>query len=108
MRKTGWENSSKQPDWTDVETMMRSITTFHSADVRLTLSPLGIGAGGGLVTDLICLFDVLPGSSIPPGVGVKSNWPCKEHATLVSHVFAMLYDLDAAVGRVYEQSELWK
>ena len=107
-RKRGWEEPTKGPDWMDVETMMRSIGTFHSARVSVTISPLGIGAGGGLVTDVTAMFDVLPGSSIPSMVGVKGKWPCAEHSTLVTHVFAHLYDLDSAIAKMYEQKELWE
>jgi hypothetical protein len=85
---------------------MRSISTFHSGNVVLTVSPRGIGAGGGLITDLVYSCEVVPASSIPPGVGCQSNWPCPEHATLAAHVFAQLYDLDYAVARAYEQKVL--
>lgn len=108
MRGQIWPKSTSAPDWTDCETMMRSVGTFHSAHVSVTISPRGIGAGGGLVTDVTATFDVLPGSSIPKLVGVKGHWPCPEHSTLATHVFALLYDLDIAVGRIYEQEELWK
>jgi len=107
-RKNGWEESTKGPDWTDVETMARSIGTYHSASVSVIISPRGIGAGGGLSTDVVCTFDVLPGSSLPPGVGCLSYWPCPEHATLAAHVFAQLFDLDHKIAEIYERSELWK
>jgi hypothetical protein len=107
-RKRGWEDSSKQPDWTDIETMMRAMGALHSADVVLTISPLGIGAGGGLFTAAICTFDVLPGSSLPNVTSSSGQWPCKDHTTLVAHMFSLLYDLDHEIGKVYRQESLWK
>lgn len=108
MRGKKWAESSNAPDWTDVETMMRSIGTFHSASVSVMVSPRGIGAGGGLITDVIATFDVLPGSSIPKLVGVKGYWPCSEHASLAIHIFALLYDLDHEIAKTYENTTLWE
>lgn len=107
-RKKGWEDSTNGPDWIDVEAMMRAIGSLHSAEVSVMFSPLGIGATGGLEVMTLCTFEVLPGSSLPKVVMCTSEWPCRDHATLVSHVFATLYDLDAEIGRTYRNEELWK
>lgn len=108
MRGKMWAKSTRQPDWIDCETMMRSIGTFHSASVAVTISPRGIGAGGGLVTDVTATFHVLPGSSIPKLIGVKGHWPCGEHQSLETHIFALLYDLDSQIAKTYEEATLWK
>lgn len=107
-RKTGWENSTNGPDWIDVEAMMRAIGSLHSAEISLMFSPRGIGATGGLETVAVCTFDVLPGSALPKVVMCTSEWPCKDHATIAAHVYWMLYDLDAEIGRTYQNEKLWK
>jgi len=107
-RKTGWQDSSSGPDWIDVEAMMRAMGTLHSAEVSVIFSPDGAGSTGGLETVAVCTFDVLPGSALPKLVMCSAEWPCKDHATLTSHVYWMLYDLDAEIGRTYKSEELWK
>jgi len=54
------------------------------------------------------LFDVLPGSSLPTNVQTHGTWPCKDHSTLVAHAFAVLYDLDHEISKVYKNESLWK
>lgn len=108
MRKTGWQESATSPDWLDVETMQRAIGTLHSGRVECLVSPLGIGGTGGLQTCVRIVFDRLPGSSLPVEVKVERGWPCNEHAALSAHVYALLYDLDYQISKVYEQRELWK
>ena len=107
-RKAGWEKSSTGPDWTDVEMLMRALEGLHSGHVALIVSPDGIGASGGVDVAASCLFDVLPGSSLPKDVVVHKKWPCNTHGTLASHAFAVLHDLDYAISRVYSNEALWK
>jgi len=107
-RKTGWEESTTAPDWIDVETLMRAIGGLHSGHVALIVSPDGIGSSGGVDVAASMLFDVLPGSSLPPHVAVNGAWPCKEHTTLAAHAFSLLYDLDYEISKVYQQESLWK
>ena len=96
------------PDWTDVEMMMRAMSSLHSASVGLTLLPRGIGATGGLSVGANCIFDVLPGSSIPQAVTLTKDWPCSQHADLASHCFALLHELDYEISKVYKDEALWK
>lgn len=107
-RKVGWEDSSKNPDWTDVEGYLRAMGALHSGHVGLLVSPHGIGFTGGLEVVALMAFDVLPGSSLPPEVRVSRGWPCNEHTTLAGHCLTLLYELDFAVGKVYNQSSLWR
>lgn len=107
-RKSGWENSTNSPDWTDVETLMRAIGGLHSGNVGVILSPDGIGSTGGLDVAVSILFDVLPGSSLPESVVVRGGWPCDKHSSLGAHVFGLLYDLDYQISKVYKQEALWK
>jgi len=108
MRKKGWEESTKGPDWIDVETLMRAIGALHSGRVGLTVLPSGTGSTGGLSVAASIMLDVLPGSSLPADILVDKNWPCSSHATLAAHAFALLHELDFAIGKVYQQDSLWK
>jgi len=108
MRKEQWAKSSDGPDWTDVEMMLRAMSALHSASVGITVLPRGIGSTGGLSVGANCIFDVLPGSSIPASVSVTKDWPCNQHADLASHCFALLHELDFKIGQVYSQESLWK
>ena len=87
---------------------MRALGALHSAHVFLTVAPDGIGSSGGVVTTLTAMFDVLPGSALPPVVTTTTTWPCKEHKEFWPHVFAGLYALDQEIGRTYENETLWK
>jgi len=106
--KAGWENSTKSPDWIDVEGYLRAIGALHSGHVVCRVSPLGTGFLGGLDVTVSMGFDVLPGSRLPKEVSVSRGWPCNEHATLPAHVLACLYELDFKVGQVYNQASLWE
>ena len=102
-----WAKSTNGPDWTDIEMMLRAMGALHSGSAGLTLLPDGIGSSGGLSVAASMMFDVLPGSSIPPCVSVVKRWPCAQHATLEGHCFALLHELDFKISQVYEQKELW-
>lgn len=108
MRKTGWDEPTKGPDWMDVEMMLRAMSSLHSASVGLTLLPRGIGATGGISVGANCIFNVLPGSSIEPCVSVTKDWPCSQHKDLASHCFALLHELDFQVGKMYKSEVLWE
>lgn len=108
MRKTGWEDPTSGPDWIDVEMMLRSISALHSARAGVTILPRGIGATGGLSVGVSCMFDVLPGSALDGTVQVIKDWPCSQHATLASHCFALLHELDFEISKVYKNEALWK
>lgn len=100
--------SSNGPDWTDVEVMCRALGALHSGHAGLTFLPYGIGGTGGWSVSASIMFDVLPGSSLPPCVSVIKKWPCRGHATMAGHAFALLHELDFEVSKVYEQSTLWE
>lgn len=107
-RKNGWEEPTKSPDWIDVEGYLRAIQALHSGHVGLRVAPLGTGFVGGLGVEAVMTFDLLPGSALPPTVTVSRSWPCTEHQTLAAHCLALLYELDFAVARVYNQASLWQ
>ena len=106
--KTGWEKSSSGPDWIDVEMLMRALEGIHSAHVAVIVSPAGTGSSGGVCVAASAIFDLLPGSALPPTVAVTKVWPCNSHATLLGHAFALLHELDYQIGKVYTNEALWK
>lgn len=103
-----WAKSTNGPDWIDVEMLLRGIGALHSGEVGLTILPRGTGATGGLSVAASCMFNVLPGSSLPPAVSVMKDWPCTSHADLAAHCFALLHELDFQISKVYQQESLWK
>ncbi len=96
------------PDWTDVEMMMRALSSLHSGEAGLTILARGAGSSGGISVAASIMFHVLPGSSLPPCVSVVKDWPCTSHAELAPHCFALLHELDYEISKVYNQETLWK
>jgi hypothetical protein len=107
-RKRGWEEPTTGPDWVDCEMLMRAIGALHSGHVAVILSPDGIGSSGGVDVAASMLFDVLPGSQLPPALVTHARWPCNTHRTLAAHAFSLLHDLDVQIGRTYQNETLWK
>jgi hypothetical protein len=107
MKKAQWAKSTNGPDWTDVEMMLRAMSSLHSGEVGVTVLPRGIGSNGGLSVATSIMFHTLPGSSLPPQVMVAKDWPCTQHADLCGHVFALLHELDFEISKVYNQESLW-
>jgi hypothetical protein len=108
VRKSKWAKSTNGPDWTDVEMMIRSLNALHSGEAGLTILARGIGSSGGISVAASIMFNVLPGSSLPPCVSVVKDWPCTSHAELAAHSFALLHELDYEISKVYKQESLWK
>jgi hypothetical protein len=100
--------STTGPDWTDVEMMMRALSSLHSGEVGLTILAVGPGSSGGVSVAASIMFNVLPGSSLPPCVSVVKDWPCTNHVELAAHCFALLHELDYEISKVYNQETLWK
>jgi hypothetical protein len=94
------------PDEWDVIGMMSALAAVHHGRVELIMSPLGPGFGPSVMVTFQITFDVLPGSELPKVVGVQNAWPCKDHKSLIPHLYEGLYRLDAAVQAEYEQAPL--
>jgi hypothetical protein len=107
-KKTGWEDSTKQPDWIDIESLMRAMGSLHSGQVGLTILPAGTGFSGGVSVAASIMFVVLPGSALPECISVVKAWPCSTHKSLSAHCFSLLYELDYKISAVYKQESLWK
>lgn len=108
MRKSGWEESTKGPDWIDCESLMRAIGAVHGGHVALIVSPAGTGSTGGVTVVASAIFDVLPESSLPETISIVKDWPCASHKTLAAHGFSLLHELDFAISKAYKNGQLWK
>lgn len=106
--KRGWEDSSRTPDWIDLEGMMRALEGLHSAHVAVVVSPAGTGFGTGVSVTASAIFERLPGSSLPATVTATKVWPCATHRTLAAHAYSLLHKLDFEISKVYKQDSLWK
>ena len=102
-----WREATNGPDVLDVETMMRALGALHSGHVVLTVSPFGTGSTGGVRTEAVMNFEVLPGSALPAQVSASSRYPCPEHQTFWGHIYALLVTLDWETSKVYKQESLW-
>lgn len=105
--KRGWEESTSGPDWIDVIGLMSAIGTIHSGRVAVTNSLAGIGFATTVVVKAEMTFELLPGSSLPPVVSVERVYPDQVSRTYSAFVFCLLYELDYAIGRAYNQETLW-
>jgi len=106
--KKTWENSTSALCEVDAETMMRALGALHSGYVVLMFSPLGTGSSGGVMVTASMHFNVLPGSSLPVAVMAEGAFPCKECKTFWGHVYSVLHELDAEIGRTYRNETLWQ
>jgi hypothetical protein len=106
--KKEWAKSTNGPDWTDLEAMMRAMQALHSGHVALIVSPNGTGFGTGVDIAASMLFERLPGSSLPEGVGCHVGWPNRTSATLEGACYKLLHELDYAISQVYQQESLWE
>lgn len=106
--KKEWRASSNGPDVLDVTTMMAAIGTLHSAHVALIVSPSGTGSPTSVDLAMSALFDRLPGSSLPEGVGCHATYPSKDGESFWGLAFKLCWQLDEAISQVYQQESLWK
>lgn len=89
-----WQDASSGPDWTDVLITMRAIEDCHKVSVGLTLVP-GVFAGpAGMLT--IHVRSVSGDASVMGSyvAAISGEWPCKEHSTMESCVYAGLLAID--------------
>lgn len=91
---------------TDVAAMMKAIEALHSARVEFRVRTLGKDVSGRMRIDCVAAFDVLPGSSLPVEVGVGMDWPNKAAATFDGLCYNLLWQLDYAIQKAYEQMPL--
>lgn len=108
MGKKEWRESSSGPDCLDVMTILQAIGVLHSGHVALIVSPDGTGSATGVDIAASILLDVLPGSALPTGIGAHTTWPNKKGTSFWGECYALAWQLDEEIGKVYKQESLWK
>lgn len=91
---------------TDVAAMMKAVEAMHSASVVFHVRTDGRDVGGRMNIACVATFDVLPGSDLPEIVRVHMDWPNKAAATFDGLCYNLLWQLDYAIQKAYEQMPL--
>jgi hypothetical protein len=91
---------------TDVAAMMKAVEALHECRVEFTVRTLGLGVDGRINTACEASFERLPGSDLPRHVGVEMDWPNKAAATYEGMLYNLLWQLDYAIQKAYEQMPL--
>jgi hypothetical protein len=107
MRNGRWGESTSGPDWTDLESLLRSIDAMHGGQSALMLSPLGIGSSGGWTVRVCTVWDAVPGADTPQAITTEKLYPCPDCATMEGHIFNLLYRHDFAISEAYMSGSLW-
>jgi len=91
---------------TDVAAMMKAIEAMHSCRVSYHVTTLGAGVDGHMLIVCAANFEVLPGSDLPKRVDVEHTWPSKAASTFDGLCYNLLWQLDYAIQKAYEQMPL--
>lgn len=91
---------------TDVAAMMKAVEAMHTCRVVFHVRTDGKDVGGRMVIDCEATFDVLPGSDLPKQVSVSHIWPTKAASTFDGLLYNLLWQLDYAIQKAYEQMPL--
>jgi hypothetical protein len=91
---------------TDVAAMAKAVEAMHSCRVEFIVRTRGTGVDGSLDIECIASFVVLPGSDLPRVVGVQHHWPSKAARTFDGLLYNLLWQLDYAIQKAYEQMPL--
>jgi len=90
----------------DVGEMMRAVETMHTCHVAFHVSVVSRQPGGSMLIECVARFDVLPGSDLPKQVDVQMTWPNSAAATFDGLCYNLLWQLDYAIQKAYEQLPL--
>lgn len=91
---------------TDVGAMMRAIEAMHTCHVEFIVRTRSIQPGGSIAIECTAQFDTLPSSDLPKCVLVEHSWPTKAAATFDGLLYNLLWQLDYAIQKAYEQMPL--
>lgn len=91
---------------TDVAAMMKAVEAMHTCRVEFRVLTAGKGVDGSMRIVCVASFDVLPGSDLPKIVQVEMFWPNKAAATFDGLCYNLLWQLDYAIQKEYEQMPL--
>lgn len=106
MGNKSWRVSSNGPDWIDVTALMTGLSGIHELNVELTVTTVTQGASGLLRTTACAWKPVVVPQKTEVVAEVVGTWPDKEHASYGSYVYWLLFELDKAIGRAYDQKVL--
>jgi len=91
---------------TDVAAMMKAIEAMHTCHVEFHVRTDGKDVGGRFHIDCVATFTTLPGSDLPKDVSVWQLWPNKAAATFDGLCYNLLWQLDYAIQKAYEEMPL--
>jgi len=91
---------------TDVAAMMKAIEAMHDCHVEFHVRTLGKDVSGSMQIVCEAGFHLLPDSDLPRLVFVEMNWPSKAAATFDGLCYNLLWQLDYAIQKAYEQRPL--
>lgn len=91
---------------TDVAAMMKAVEAMHTCHVEFIVRTAGTDVGGRMKIECVASFENLPGSELPEVVGVDMIWPTKAAATFDGLCYNLLWQLDYAIQKAYEQLRL--
>jgi hypothetical protein len=88
---------------TDVAAMMKAVEAMHTCRVEYRVRTLGKDVAGRIHIECGAAFDTLPGSDLPKVVAVEHHWPSNTSATFEGLLYNLLWQLDYAIQKAYEQ-----
>lgn len=106
MGKKEWRESSSGPDCLDVAVVMTAIETLHGCHVALIVTPAMIGSGVSVEIVMSALFENLPESDLPVGIGSHATWPSKSGTSFWGEAYALCWTLDHEISKAYKQRSL--
>ncbi len=89
-----------------VGAMMQAVEGTHTCHVEFHVRTHTKGVGGSIHIECVATFDLLPGSDLPRRVSVEHIWPSKAVRTFEGLCYNLLWQLDYAVQKAYEQMPL--
>lgn len=88
---------------TDVAAMMKAIEGMHTCRVEFRVLTSGKGVNGSMLIVCAASFELLPGSTLPKEVHVEHVWPSAAASTFDGLCYNLLWQLDFAIQKAYEQ-----
>jgi hypothetical protein len=90
----------------DVSEMMRAVEVMHACRVVYHVTVITRQPGGSMLIVCEATFDVLPNSELPKVVKVEMTWPNSAAATFDGLCYNLLWQLDYAIQKAYEQAKM--
>jgi len=87
---------------------MRAIETMHTCRVEYRVTVVSRQPGGNMLIECEAGFDTLPNSDLPKKVSVQMTWPNSAATTFDGLCYNLLWQLDYAIQKEYEQMTIDK